>query len=115
MRNTEKAYEIVEIARKTGSIKKGTNETTKAVERGTAKIVVIAKDVNPKEITMHLPLLCKEKNIPLVEVESKEDLGSAAGLRVGTAGVAVIEPGEASTLIKELTREIESKTTITGD
>lgn len=101
----EKAYEIVEIARKTGSIKKGTNETTKAVERNIAKMVIIAKNVNPKEIIMHLPVLCKEKNIPLIEVESKEDLGSAAGLRVGTASVAIIEPGEASELIKELTKE----------
>ena len=38
-------YEIVEKANKTGKIEKGTNEVTKAVERGTAKMVVIAADV----------------------------------------------------------------------
>ncbi|MEM4397781.1 MAG: 50S ribosomal protein L7Ae [Candidatus Woesearchaeota archaeon] len=98
---SEKAYEAVELARTTGKIKKGTNEVTKAIERGNAKLVVYAKDVNPPEIIMHLPLLCKEKNIPCVEVPSKEELGAAAGLPLGTSSVAIIELGEASNLLKE--------------
>jgi large subunit ribosomal protein L7Ae len=100
--NTEKAYEAVEVARTTGKIKKGTNEVTKAIERGNAKLVVSAKDINPPEITMHLPLLCKEKKVPFVEVPSREELGAAAGLRVGTAAVVVVEAGEASAIIKEI-------------
>jgi len=43
-------YDIVEKAAKTGKIDKGINETTKAVERGVAKLVVIASDVEPKEL-----------------------------------------------------------------
>ncbi|MCD6590025.1 50S ribosomal protein L7ae [Candidatus Woesearchaeota archaeon] len=97
----EKIYELVEIARKTGKIKKGTNETTKAVEKGQAKLVVIAQDVNPKEIVMHLPALCKEKGIPIVEAPSKEELGTAAGLPVATAAVAIIDEGEARDLLKQ--------------
>ena len=62
----EKAYEAVEIVRKTGKLKKGVNEVTKVVERGMAKLVVIAKDVNPQEIIMHLPVLCEEKEIPFI-------------------------------------------------
>ena len=54
-------YQIIEKARKTGKVEKGTNEVTKDIERGTAKLIVYAKDVEPKEITMHLPVLCKEK------------------------------------------------------
>jgi len=54
-------YGIVEKARKTGKIEKGTNEVTKAIELGTAKLVVYASDVDPKEIVMHLPLLCKRE------------------------------------------------------
>ncbi len=96
------AYEVVEIARKTGKIKKGTNETTKAVERNEAKLVVIAQDVQPKEIVQHLPLLCKEKGIPYVEVDSKQKLGNAAGLNVAAASVAIVNPGEAEKLIAEL-------------
>ena len=99
--NAEKAYEAIEIARTTGKIKKGTNEVTKTVERGNAKLVVIAKDVNPAEITMHIPLLCKEKGVACVEVPSKDELGAAAGMQVGTVAVAIVEPGEASSLLKQ--------------
>ena len=97
-----KAYEAIELAKKTGKIKKGANEVTKVVEKGTAKLVVIAQDVSPKEIIMHLEPLCKEKNIPCVEVPVKDDLGAAAGLRVGTASVAVVKEGESKKIIKEL-------------
>jgi len=97
-----KAYEAIELAKKTGKIKKGANEVTKVVEKGTAKLVVVAQDVSPKEIIMHLEPLCKEKNIPYIEVPTKDDLGAAAGLRVGTASVAVVKEGESKNIIKEL-------------
>lgn len=94
-------YEIVEKARKTGKIEKGTNEVTKAIERGTAKMVVIAKDVEPREIVQHLPILCKEKNIPCEEVDSKEKLGISAGINVPCASIAVIDAGEAKVAEKK--------------
>lgn len=99
--NAEKAYEAIEIAKSTGKIKKGSNEVTKHIERGTAKLVVIAKDVSPPEVIMHIPLLCKEKGVPFVEVPSREELGAAAGIQVGTAAVCITEPGEAKKLLKE--------------
>ena len=98
----DNAFEIIEIARKTGKIKRGCNEVTKLVEKGEAKFVAIAKDVTPKEIVMHLPLLCKEKGVKFAEVDKKEELGAAAGLPVGTAAVAVIVEGDAKELIKHL-------------
>ncbi len=103
MADQAKVLEIVEIARTTGKIRKGANETTKAIEKGEAKLVVYAGDVSPKEIIMHLPLLCKEKNIPCVEVSRKEDLGAAAGLAVGTAAVAVVNEGEAKGSLHSIT------------
>jgi len=100
----EKALEAVETARATGKIRKGTNETTKAIEKEQAKLVVVAKDVSPPEVTMHIPLLCKEKNIPCVVGASKEELGAAAALGVGTSSVAIVEEGESAKIIKELTK-----------
>ncbi|MEM1921819.1 MAG: ribosomal L7Ae/L30e/S12e/Gadd45 family protein, partial [Desulfurococcaceae archaeon] len=51
----EKAYEALKKARETGGkIRKGTNETTKAIERGQAQLVIIAEDVDPPEIVAHL-------------------------------------------------------------
>ena len=102
MADQAKVLEIVEIARTTGKIRKGANETTKAIEKGEAKLVVYAADVSPKEIIMHLPLLCKEKNILCVEVSRKEDLGAAAGLAVGTAAVAVVNEGDAKGALQTL-------------
>lgn len=105
----EKVYEAIELAKSTGKLKKGTNEVTKVIERGTAKLVAVAKDVSPPEITMHLPLLCGEKDIPCVVVDSKEELGSAAGLGVGTASVAIMQEGEAKNLVKEIKELLKAK------
>ena len=95
-------YAIIEKARKGGKIEKGTNEVTKAIERGTAKLVVYAADVEPKEIVQHLPILCKEKKIKCKEVDSKQKLGIAVGLPVAASSVAVIEPGDAGKDIESL-------------
>lgn len=92
-------YSIVEKARKSGKIEKGTNEVTKAIERETAKFVVFAKDVEPKEIVAHIAVLCKNKGIPCFEADSKQKLGISAGLPVSTSSVAVIEEGDAKTEI----------------
>lgn len=100
------AYEVVELARKTGKIEKGTNEVTKAIERGVAKFVAIANDIEPKEITQHLPLLCDEKGVPYTTVDSKKKLGVAAGINVAAASVAIIDPGDAA---QHLTMFSESK------
>jgi len=88
-------YETVEKSRKTGKIEKGINEVTKCIERGTAKLVVYAKDVSPAEIVMHIPILCKEKKIPCEEADSKEKLGIAVGIKVPCSSVAIIQEGEA--------------------
>ena len=102
--NPDKFYEAVEVARATGKIRKGGNEATKSLEKGEAKLVVIAKDVSPPEITMHLPALCEEKGITLVEVAKREDLGAAAGLGVPTTAIAIVEEGEAKDIIKQLAK-----------
>ena len=98
----ESVFEVIEVAKKTGKLKKGCNEVTKALEKGQAKLVVVAKDTTPKEIVMHLPLLSKEKDVKYVEVEKKEELGAAAGLPLGTAAIAVTDVGEAGEMLKQL-------------
>jgi len=102
---TDKVYEAIELAKSSGKLRKGANEVTKALEKGQAKLVAIAKDVNPKEIVMHIPLLAKEKGVPCFEVPSKEELGAAAGVTIGTAAVVIVQEGEAKNIIKELMKE----------
>jgi len=98
-------YTIAEKAKKTGKIEKGTNEVTKAIELGTAKLVLYAADVEPKEIVAHLPLLCAEKNIPCQEVDSKKKLGVAVGIPVSTASVAIVDAGSAAEDITALKKK----------
>ena len=105
MMKPEEILEIIEIARDTGKIRKGVNEATKAVERGIAKLVVVAEDVDPAEVVMHLQPLCDEKKIPLVRVPSKLELGRAAGIDVSSASIAVVDAGDAKSRLQKLAKE----------
>ena len=102
----DKAYEAIETAKNTGKIKKGINEVTKILERGQAKLVVVAKDIDPQEIIMHIPPLCEEKGAPFVIVPSKADLGAAAGLGVGTSAVVIINEGDAKNIINDIIKQL---------
>lgn len=102
----ERALEALEVARDTGTVKKGTNETTKSVERGNAKLVLVAEDVSPEEIVMHLPELAEEKGIPVVFVDTQDEVGHAAGLEVGSAAAAVVDAGDAADDIEDIGEKV---------
>lgn len=101
------AYEALQAATKTGKVKKGANETTKAVERAQAKLVVIAEDVDPPEVVAHLPILCDEKKIPYIYVPSKEKIGNAVGIDVPASAACIVNEGEAAGLVKEIVKRVE--------
>ena len=101
------AYEALQLASQSGSVRKGTNETTKAVEPGQAKLVVIAEDVDPPEVVAHLPILCDEHKIPYIFVPNKRKLGSALGIDVPAAAGSIVEVGDAVALVKEISSRIE--------
>ena len=96
----KRTVDLLEKSKK-GKKRAGINEVTKAIERGTAKFVLIAEDVNPKEIVMHLPLLCDEKQVPFSYVATKKELGEKSGLGKETSAVAIIE-SEVDKELKEL-------------
>ncbi len=99
-------YKAVEAAAKTGKVKRGVNETTKAVERDKAKLVVVADDVSPKEIIMHLPILCEEKGVVYVNVPSRDELGKASGIKVPTSSIAIIDEGDGKEIIASIIAKI---------
>ena len=103
----ERALDALEVARDTGSVKKGTNETTKAVERGNAQLVYVAEDVSPEEIVMHLPEIAEEKAIPVVFVETQDDVGHAAGLEVGSAAAAIVDAGDSEGDVEDIAAKLE--------
>jgi large subunit ribosomal protein L7Ae len=77
-------------AKKPVCVKMGINHVTKLVEEKEAKLVVIAHDVDPIEIVMWLPSLCKARGIPYCIVKSKARLGALVGKKTATC-LAVTE------------------------
>ncbi len=104
----DKALEALELARDTGKIRKGTNETTKAVERSTAKFALIGVDVEPAEIVAHLPPLCEEKGIPYIYIKKQQELGAVCGLELGTSSAAIVDPGKAESLMNDVIKKVSA-------
>jgi large subunit ribosomal protein L7Ae len=100
------AYEAVRVAKQSGKVRKGTNETTKAIERGVSKLVVIAEDVEPPEVVAHLPILCEERNAAYIFVPSKQQLGMSLGIDVGSAAATIVEAGEAQHIVEQVVNSI---------
>jgi len=103
-----KSLEALELARDTGRIKKGTNEATKAIERGVARLVLVGEDVEPPEIVAHIPPLCEEKNTPYIYVKKQSELGAASGLGVKSAAAAILEPGKAKEMVEEIVQKLQA-------
>ena len=100
-------YEALRVASETGKVKKGTNEATKAIERGVSKLIIIAEDVEPPEVVAHLPILCEERGAAYAFVPSKQELGKALGIEVTSAAAAILDSGDAQHIIDEVVASIE--------
>jgi large subunit ribosomal protein L7Ae len=99
-------YEAIRLAKQSGKVRKGTNETTKAIERGTSRLVVIAEDVEPPEVVAHLPILCDERNAAYIFVPSKQQLGVSLGIDVGSAAATILDAGEAQHIVDQVISSI---------
>ncbi len=105
----EKALDAVRLAKQSGTVRKGVNEVTKSVERGLASLVVIAEDIDPEEVVIHLPKLCEQRKIAFVYVPAKEGLGKAIGMSVPCTSVAIEKAGEAEAAIKDVISKVSGK------
>jgi large subunit ribosomal protein L7Ae len=104
------ALDFVENSYRSGKIKKGTNEVVKSIERGEAKVVVIAEDVSPPEVVFYIPVLCEERKVPYTYVKNKGDLGLKVGI-ASAASIAVVDFGKNEEAYKTLLLSIESAKT----
>lgn len=82
--------ELVQQATNHKQLRRGANEATKALNRGRAELIVMAADAEPLEILLHLPLLCEDKNVAYVFVNSKVALGRACGVSRSVIACAII-------------------------
>ena len=98
--------EAIRVAVESGKVRKGTNEATKAIERGTSKLIVIAEDVDPPEVVAHLPILCEEQGAAYAFVPSKQELGKALGIDITSAAAAILDSGDAQHIIDQVVSSI---------
>lgn len=94
--------EAVRVASQSGKVRKGTNEATKAIERGISKLIVIAEDVEPPEVVAHLPIICDEQGAAYAFVPSKQELGKALGIDVTSAAAAILDSGDAQHIVDQV-------------
>ena len=111
----EQVYEMVKSLGKDGKgrLKKGANEVTKAAERGTAQMIVMAENVNPGELLAHIPMICKEKSIPFIYVNDQAYLAEAESFDTKGVKAAAARArkalGEMGKLAKARRAEIQDK------
>jgi len=83
------AAKAAEPTKKPNYVKYGINHVTALVEQKQAKLVVIAHDVDPIEIVVWLPALCRKLGVPYCIVKGKSRLGLLVRKKTATA-VAVV-------------------------
>jgi len=66
-------------------VKYGINHITYLVEQGKAQLVCIAHDVDPIELVIWLPALCRQMNVPYCIVKGKARLGTVVHKKTATA------------------------------
>ncbi|MFZ5816938.1 MAG: ribosomal L7Ae/L30e/S12e/Gadd45 family protein [Bacillota bacterium] len=68
----------------------GTKQTVKAIEKGSAREVFVARDAE-EHITRDVVKAAREKGLEVISVESMVALGKACGIEVGAAAAAILE------------------------
>lgn len=71
-------------------VKYGLNHVTALIENKKAQLVLIAHDVDPVEIVIFLPALCRKMGVPYAIVKGKARLGTLVNKKTATV-VAVTE------------------------
>jgi len=79
----------------------GVNKITKLVEKKKAQLVIIATDVDPIELVMFLPALCRKMGVPYCIVKNKARLGRVCRRKTTTcAAITQVESNDRASLSK---------------
>jgi len=85
------------------SIKQGANCVVRTIEQKKAQLVVIAHDVDPLELVLFMPTLCRKMGIPYCIVKGKARLGRLVGRKTCTCvAINQVESGDRSQFTKLL-------------
>ena len=91
----------------------GLQEVTRAIEKGTARLVVIASNVDPIELVMWMPTLCRAQKVPYAIVKDKARLGELVGQKTmacaAIKSVHAEDEAELNSLIKSVKARFNSR------
>ncbi|XP_075209869.1 NHP2 ribonucleoprotein [Lycorma delicatula] len=75
-----------------GGLRFGLKNVQKRIKLGEKGIVIIAGDVTPMDVIMHIPILCEDNSLPYCYVPTRNDIGSAMGIANHGPIIALINP-----------------------
>ncbi|KAI9718831.1 MAG: RNA binding protein snu13 [Chrysothrix sp. TS-e1954] len=106
---SQRLLDLVQQASHFRQLKKGANEATKTLNRGTSDLIILAADTSPLAILLHLPLLCEDKNVAYVFVNSKIALGRACGVSRSVIAVSITsnDASELAGQVRAVRNEVE--------
>lgn len=83
------------------AVKYGLNHVTALVENNKAKLVLIAHDVDPLELVVWLPTLCRKKGVPYAIIKGKSRLGTLVNQKQATAvAITQVDQGDMADLAR---------------
>eukprot|EP00796_Vickermania_ingenoplastis_P002210 gene2209-1376_t len=87
----------------------GLQEVTRAIEKNAARLVVIANNVDPIELVLWMPHLCRANKVPYAIVKDKARLGDAVGMKTAACVAITDVTAEDEAALKNLIRSVNSR------
>merc|ERR1719450_386056 len=106
---TKKVYKVIKKGSKHKTfVRNGLKDVQSRIRKGETGLVIFAGDVTPIEVMCHMPAVCEEKGLPYVYTPSRQDLGTAMGVKRGCLMMMVREHEDYKELYDEVDAEIKA-------
>jgi len=91
------------------TLKFGLKHVTSLIEKKKAKLVVIAHDVDPIELVLWLPALCRKMDVPFAIVKGKARLGTLTHLKTSSVVALTKVNKDDEAKLKQLTESFHAQ------
>merc|ERR1740131_454867 len=95
-------------SKRPNSVRSGVNTVTTLVEQKKAQLVVIAHDVDPLEVVLFLPALCRKMGVPYCIVKNKARLGRVVRRKTCTCVALAQTNPEDRTALNKLVEAVKT-------
>nr|CAG4635859.1 EOG090X0JRW [Artemia franciscana] len=105
---TKKIYKLIKKASKQKTyLRNGLKDVQGRIRKGESGMVVFAGDVTPIDIMCHMPGVCEDKGLPYTYTPSRQDIGTAMGVKRGSLMVLIRPHEEYKDLYDEVVEEVK--------